>query len=187
MKSLLLVTSLLCAASVAQGATTVYFADLTGAAEAPPTASAGIGAAYVTIDDVASTMRVQVTFSGLTGTVTAAHIHAATAVALTGTAGVATGLSSFPSGVTAGSYDTTFDMTLAGSYNGTYFSANGGTPATAFTALQAALAANKSYLNVHSSSFGGGEIRGFLAVPEPSSTSMFGLLGLGLALKRRRR
>jgi hypothetical protein len=110
-------------------------------------------------------MRVQATFSGLLAGVSAAHIHAPTAVAGTGTVGVATTLPTFPgfpSGVTAGTYDQTFNMLLSSSYNPSYVTNNGGTPASAFAALRAAITAGKSYLNIHSTMFPGGEIRGFL-------------------------
>ena len=84
---------------------------------------------------------------------------------VTGTAGVATTLPTFPgfpSGVTAGTYDQTFNMLLASSYNPSYVTNNGGTPASAFAALRAAISAGKAYLNIHSTMFPGGEIRGFL-------------------------
>ncbi len=143
----------------------IYWVSLSGPAEAPPNNSPGTGKALVTIDAVANTMRVQTTFSGLLAGVTAAHIHAPTAVPGTGTAGVATTLPTFPgfpSGVTAGTYDQTFDMLLASSYNPAYITNNGGTTATAFTALRAAISAGRAYLNIHSTMFPGGEIRGFL-------------------------
>jgi hypothetical protein len=97
--------------------------------------------------------------------VTASHIHSATAVAGTGTAGVATTtptFTGFPSAVTAGTYDRTFDMLLASSYNPSYVTANGGTPASAWITLRAGISAGKAYLNIHSTQFPGGEIRGFL-------------------------
>ncbi len=68
----------------------------------------------------------------------------------------------FPLGVTSGSYNNTLDLTLASSYNPAYITANGGTTATAEAALAAAIASGRAYLNIHSSVFGGGEIRGFL-------------------------
>ena len=144
----------------------VYTTSLSGAAEAPPNLSPGTGTVVVTINVPMATMRVQANFSGLQGNSTNAHIHAPTAVAGTGVAGVATTtptFTGFPSGVTSGNYDNTFNMTLASSYNAAFITANGGTPASAFIALKAAIDAGKAYFNLHSSSFAGGEIRGFLA------------------------
>ncbi|MEO6069443.1 MAG: CHRD domain-containing protein [Chitinophagaceae bacterium] len=142
----------------------VYTASLSGLNEASPNLSPGTGSATVTI--VGNTMRVQATFSGLvSGGTTASHIHATTAVAGTGNAGVATTLPSFPGfplGVRSGSFDMTYDMTLASSYNPSFIAANGGTPASAFAALKAAMNSGKSYYNIHSIAFPGGEIRGFL-------------------------
>lgn len=167
----------------------VYTASLSGANEAPANGSPGVGTATVTIDTVLHTMRVQATFSGLTGNTTASHIHAATATPLTGTAGVATQtptFTGFPLGVTAGTYDNTFNMTLSSSFNASYITANGGTPATAEAALYAAIGAGRAYLNIHTSTFGGGEIRGFLTLaPTPGAAAAFGLAGLA-ALRRRR-
>ena len=143
----------------------IYWVSLSGAAEVPANNSPGIGKAIVTIDAVANTMRVQATFSGLVAGVTASHIHAATAAPFSGTAGVATTLptfAGFPSGVTFGTYDQTFNMLLASSWNPAYVTNNGGTTASAWTAFRAAIAAGRAYLNIHSTTFPGGEIRGFL-------------------------
>ncbi len=143
----------------------IYWVTLTGPAEVPTNNSPGTGTGLITVDAVANTMRVQTTFSGLLAGVTASHIHAATAVAGAGTAGVATAVPTFPgfpSGVTAGTYDQTFNMLLASSYNPSYVTNNGGTPASAWAALRAAISAGKAYLNIHSTMFPGGEIRGFL-------------------------
>src|SRR5437870_4926993 len=108
----------------------IFVANLNGASEAPPNASPGTGFAEVTIDPVAHTMEVFVTFQDLFGTTTASHIHSPTVVPFTGNAGVATTVPSFPGfplGVTSGTYLNTFDMTLASSYNPTFLTANGGT------------------------------------------------------------
>lgn len=52
-----------------------YAADLTATAEVPPTESAAIGNADVTVDTDANTVSWIVTVEGLTGDPTAAHIH----------------------------------------------------------------------------------------------------------------
>ncbi len=170
----------------------VYTAFLSGPAEAPPNDSLGTGFATVTFDLDLFTMRIQANFSGLTGNVTNAHIHAATAVAGVGTAGVATQtptFTGFPAGGTSGTYDHTFDMTSAASYNAAYITANGGTISTAFDAFELAMDSGKAYLNIHSTYKSGGEIRGFLTpIPEPSAYGLFaGVAGLAFVISRRRR
>jgi hypothetical protein len=166
---------------------------MSGAIESPPNASLGTGTAMVTIDTIASTMHVQANFSGLTGTTTNAHIHCCDFIGgppPATTAGVATTtptFAGFPSGVTAGSYDNTLDMTLASSYRAGFITANGGTTAGAFNALLGGLASGQAYFNIHSSIFGGGEIRGFAAlVPEPTG-ALLALIGFGVPLLRRSR
>ena len=180
---------LLCA-PLARPALLVYDAFLSGPSESPPNASPGTGFAVVTFDTVADTMRVQASFSGLLGTTTASHIHAPTPAPFSGTAGVATTTPTFPGfplGVTSGTYDMTFDLSLSTSWNPAFISANGGTTASATAAFEAAVAAGESYLNIHSTVVPGGEIRGFLvAVPEPGTLSLTAL-ALGLVWRRRRR
>jgi hypothetical protein len=106
-----------------------------------------------------------------------AHIHCCTTDAGVSTAGVASQVPSypgFPLGVTSGTYDQTSDLTQAASWNPAFVTANGGTTGTAFSALLAGLDAGKAYFNIHSSFAGGGEIRGFFAVPEPSGLALLG-------------
>ena len=169
-----------------------YKANLDGPSEEPPNASPGTGFTEVIIDTVAHTLLVDVTFSGLLGTTTASHIHAATGLPLTGTAGVATQtptFTGFPLGVTSGTYDHLFDLTLASSWNPPFITAHGGTPAGAEAALAAALAAKRAYLNIHSTFRPAGEIRGFLVTPAPATMLLFGtgLAGLaGIRLRRKK-
>jgi len=174
-----------------QAQTYIFSVNLSGPNESPANASPGTGFATVTFDTISNLMSVDLTFSGLTGNTTASHIHGATAVAGAGTAGVATvtpTFTGFPLGVTSGTYNHTFDMTLTSSYNAAFVTANGGTVSTAEAALLSAMLAGKTYLNIHTTTFGGGEIRGFLTpVPEPSTLALLGVGGLLLVRGVRRR
>jgi hypothetical protein len=66
--------------------------------------------------------------------------------------------------VTSGTYSHTFDMTDPASYNPAFVTANGGTAASAESVLLAGLLAGQAYLNIHTSTHPGGEIRGVLAL-----------------------
>ena len=150
-----------------------YTATLSSAGEGPTVISSGTGFAEVVINTVAQTMSVTVTFSGLTSGTTASHIHATTSSPFTGNAGVATTVPTFPLfplGVTSGTYNMLFDLTLASTYNPTFVSNNGASVPSAEAALEAALSNGEAYLNIHTANYPGGEIRGFLVAPEISYT-----------------
>lgn len=91
--------------SVAFSAPISYFANLNGPNESPSNVSPGTGLANVTIDVVAHTMLVEVTFAGLLAPDTASHIHCCTDVPGVSTAGVATTtptFTGFPGGLHPG-------------------------------------------------------------------------------------
>ncbi len=160
-----------------------YSAQLDGASEDPPNASPGTGSVLLTVDTGVNTLRVEASFMDLLGTTTNAHIHCCTSTPGIGNTGVATPTPTFPgfpSGVTFGTYDATFDLTQDASFNGSFITNNGGTALSARDALLLGLEQGRAYFNIHSTSFPVGEIRGFLqAVPEPGNLALM-LMGVGL-------
>jgi hypothetical protein len=169
----------------------VLTTTLIGSNEVPPTPSAGLGTATVTVDAATHMLTVSITFSGLTGLTTAAHIHCCTGPGAN--AMVATAVPTFPGfplGVTSGTYLQTFDLTLASSYNPAFITAHGGSVAQAEADFIAALLGGQTYFNVHTNIFPGGEIRGQLQpIPEPASALLLGsglVSALGLLRRRRR-
>jgi hypothetical protein len=186
-KGLLCSIALLLGMSSSASAVTIVFTGTFVPESGPP--ATGTGTATVTFDTDLRTMRTEATWSGTSGTSTVAHIHCCTASPGVGNAGVATGVPTFPGfpvGVTGGTYDVTHDMNLPASWNPAFITANGGTPASAFTALLNGITNDRGYFNIHTSTFGGGEIRARLVlVPEPTTALMFGV-GLALMAGHRR-
>lgn len=188
MKKLLLSLAVVLTFATSATAAPIYFgAALSGANENPVNASPGTGFVWVTIDDVAHTMQVDVVFSGLIGTVTAAHIHCCAGPG--SNAGVATvpAFPGLPIGASAGSFSFLFNTTNAASFNPAFVTASGGTVGQAEARIFAEMILGRTYFNVHSTFAPGGELRGNLApIPEPATMTLV-LAGLGAAAIRRRR
>ena len=142
-----------------------FTVTLSGTQSVPGNASTATGSAIVTVDDVANTVFVSLTFSGLTGgNAAAAHIHCCSAT--NATAPVVIPFTGFPA-ATSGTYTNTFTTTAAN-----------------ITGIKA----YQGYINIHDATFPAGEIRGNIT-PEPATLSLmgFGLLAVAGAAARRRR
>ena len=171
---------------------TIYRSTISGPSEAPPNNSPGSGIATIVFDSVAMTLRFSIPFFDLVAPSTAGHLHCCTAQPLLGTAPVAIGFQDFPLGVRAGTYERVFNLSNPATYAPAFITAHGGTVAQARDLLITGINANQSYLNLHTSAYPGGEIRGFLVqlaqpVPEPSAWLMLGLGLAGLGLYSRRK
>ena len=121
-------------AAAAQAEMIKFTTELTGAAEVPPTDSTATGTAEVTLDTEAKTVTWVYTHDGLSGDMTAAHIH-----------GPATATEA------AEPVIDTMTETMQGS-----------SPITDAQAEE--LMAGTYYFNVHTEKFPGGEIRGQLVL-----------------------
>ena len=143
---------------------------MTGAADYMPVNTAAYGSAEVTFDDAALTVTVNETWESLRGLATINHIHVATTPGGNGNVAL-----SFPIPNTSPS---------TGSYAGVFT-----LDSASFDSLLAGTNAGLAYVNLHSTAFKGGEIRGFLApVPEPETYALMalGLVVVGLWTRRRR-
>ena len=153
--------------SQAQAASFVLTANLSGLNETPANASPATGTISVIVDDVANTVAVNESWSGLTTNATAAHIHCCVPLGTNGP--VVIPFTGFPT-TTSGTYVNIFTTTP-----------------TNIAGILAGLA----YANIHNSTFPGGEIRGqlSLAVPEPATWGLMiaGFAVAGGAMRRQRR
>jgi hypothetical protein len=137
-KTMLAATALLATAlalGYATAATETFKGTLSGGTEVPPVTSKGSGAASVNLDTATKQITYNVTYTGLTEPAAAAHIHCGAAAGAN--AGVAVPFANTASPITG--------------------------TATLTDAQMADLEAGKCYVNVHTATNKGGEIRAQLA------------------------
>jgi hypothetical protein len=135
--------------ALATGGPIMYAAELRGANETPPNSSTAFGSSLVTFDSVNNTLAFEVNTSGIASP-SASHIHRGAS----GTPGpviinFATGPSGFQGGKVTGS------GAISALQSSSFLPSD-------LTALASASTANGYYVNVHSTAFGGGEVRGQL-------------------------
>jgi len=118
-----------------QAATEIFKGTLSNGAEVPPVTGTGSGTAVVNFDTATKQITYTVTYSGLSGSAKAAHIHCGAAAGAN--AGVAVPFKSTASPITGS--------------------------ATLTDAQIADLEAGKCYVNIHTEAHGGGELRAQLA------------------------
>ena len=142
-------------------------ATLSGTQEVPPNGSAGTGSATIVFDDVSNELNWDIVFSDLSGPATAAHFHGPAPVG--SNAGVQVDI-----GAVSG-----LGSPMTGS-------------ATISDLQEADLLAGLWYINIHTSMFPGGEIRGQVqaqVIPIPAAAWLLvsGLAGLMAVTRTRRR
>jgi CHRD domain/PEP-CTERM motif len=168
----ILAAAAMAASLPASAVISTFSTSLSGIGEPVPTSTA-TGSATVSFDDVLLTVDVDLSFAGLANSSPFGHIHCCTATAGSGNAGVKVEFTGFPA-VSTGDYSKVFTLS-----------------SSAFSTLLTGVQDGKAYVNIHTpGTYGGGEIRGFLApVPEPETYALMlaGLGGLAWVAKRRRK
>jgi CHRD domain-containing protein/PEP-CTERM motif-containing protein len=153
-------------------------AILNGAQETPPNASTGTGMATFAYSSAADDLTYSVTFQNLLSPATMAHIH----FAPPGVPGpiIFPLTNAGPPAATSG--------TFGGMLTAADFKPDTADAITTFAQAIAAIEAGGTYINVHSTQFPAGEIRGQINLtPEPATLGLVGaVLSLGYFARRRR-
>jgi len=144
-RSFLLAASFVAFGSALASAQSTYFAlTLSGAAETPPNTSTATGGGCLVLDQAAHKLHYSISFTGLTAPQSDAHIHCCA-----------------PAGTAAG---VLFPLPLGTPITGVF---------TTTPAQETNLLNGLAYVNIHSTAFPNGEIRGQLNVTPTTAPLMF--------------
>ena len=164
------ILSLATAPLTAGAAIKVYSFNLDSMQEVPANMSSAAGSAQITVDDTLGTIEYAVVAFNLDGAFTASHIHgpAMSGVNAGVLSNLVTNAYAAPGPVMIGSFVVANSISFAGM----------STDATLASAINAM--PWMYYVNIHTTAYPGGEVRGQLApVPEPETYALM-LAGLGL-------
>ncbi len=178
----LLVTAVMLAGAATAQAQ-IYKVTLSGANENPAVVTSGAGTSVITLNTTTHELRVRAVFSGLNGNTTASHVHCCVA-APTANAGVITAtptFAGFPLGVKEGTFDVVYNTLANATWNASYVTANG-TAAGAETSFVNGVNSGGAYLNIHSATSLGGEIRGTLVPFSFATTANSATTGIAASL-----
>jgi hypothetical protein len=166
MKKILPFVLLIAGLNFVQAQTYLFDVVLDGLQEVPSNVSPGTGSGTMSLDAVTTNLSWNISFTGLVGNYTASHIH-----------GPAT------PGVNAGVL-VTLPLTSGGGSSGSMVGS-----AIISATVRDHLLNDLTFVNVHSTTFPGGEIRGQITlIPEPSSIALLAIgSAAGLLHWRRRR
>jgi len=167
----MIIAVLLCSAALVS-AQSLFTASLDGAQDG---GGARQGTGFINLTLTGNTLALNGSFSGITTPATAAHIHGpsgpfpASATVIYGLGGPV-----IPLNVTAGNINGSVTLADIGTYT--------------LSQQLADLNNSRWYVNIHDSTFPGGEIRGAIVpVPEPSTWALMGFSALGLIWSLRRK
>ena len=199
--STLALSALLAVSTASHAVIYTFNASLAGSKEVPPNASPATGTAILDYDDKGTPSLADDTYNfsmsvfGLTGVATGFHIHGAANTTQNGP--VRVDMSGIPLAPSFPALNVGGTLLVGGNSVAapgllTATPVTGTNPGYAAMSFLDMLRNSLAYANVHTATFGGGEVRGQLiqvtAVPEPSTYAMLlaGLGVLGLVARRRR-